>query len=76
MTFKLINTVRHITESHEHRSSVIYFFFIRRLLYVSTLDGKLSALDMTQNGKLEWTVDTGSYIVSSKLITSNYLLFP
>lgn len=30
-----------------------------RLLYVTTLDGRLSALDMTNGGALQWSVETG-----------------
>lgn len=29
------------------------------MLYVTTLDGKLSALDMTSNGSLKWAIETG-----------------
>ncbi|XP_036675161.3 eukaryotic translation initiation factor 2-alpha kinase isoform X1 [Drosophila suzukii] len=31
----------------------------RRLLYISTLDGRLSALDIAKSGKLRWSVPTG-----------------
>ncbi|CAD6996348.1 unnamed protein product [Ceratitis capitata] len=31
----------------------------RRLLYITTLDGRLSALDVSQGGKLRWSVSTG-----------------
>uniref|UniRef100_T1PB13 non-specific serine/threonine protein kinase n=1 Tax=Musca domestica TaxID=7370 RepID=T1PB13_MUSDO len=31
----------------------------RRLLYVSTLDGRLSALDITKGGKMRWSIPTG-----------------
>uniref|UniRef100_A0A1Q3FFI9 non-specific serine/threonine protein kinase n=1 Tax=Culex tarsalis TaxID=7177 RepID=A0A1Q3FFI9_CULTA len=30
-----------------------------RLLYVSTLDGRMSALDMTNGGALRWSIETG-----------------
>uniref|UniRef100_A0A336MCR2 non-specific serine/threonine protein kinase n=1 Tax=Culicoides sonorensis TaxID=179676 RepID=A0A336MCR2_CULSO len=39
----------------------------KRLLYVSTLDGKLSALDITKNGELKWSVDTGEPLLSSSI---------
>ncbi|XP_065367784.1 eukaryotic translation initiation factor 2-alpha kinase [Calliphora vicina] len=31
----------------------------RRLLYVTTLDGRLTALDITKSGKLRWSIPTG-----------------
>ncbi|XP_075147017.1 pancreatic eIF-2alpha kinase [Haematobia irritans] len=31
----------------------------RRLLYVTTLDGRLSALDITKGGKMRWSIPTG-----------------
>ncbi|KAH8278465.1 hypothetical protein KR018_003841 [Drosophila ironensis] len=31
----------------------------RRLLYITTLDGRLSALDIAKSGKLRWSVPTG-----------------
>ncbi|XP_016972329.1 eukaryotic translation initiation factor 2-alpha kinase isoform X1 [Drosophila rhopaloa] len=31
----------------------------RRLLYITTLDGRLSALDVAKSGKLRWSVPTG-----------------
>ncbi|KAH8383200.1 hypothetical protein KR009_007268 [Drosophila setifemur] len=31
----------------------------RRLLYITTLDGRLSALDIAKSGKLRWSVSTG-----------------
>ena len=34
------------------------FDFLFRLLYVTTLDGTLSTLDLTKNGTLHWKVDT------------------
>lgn len=39
----------------------------RRLLYVTTLDGKMSALDIANKGKLHWTISTdpGALISSS-----------
>lgn len=33
--------------------------YYSRLVYVSTLDGKLSALDVTDSGKLKWSIPTG-----------------
>ncbi|XP_063695629.1 eukaryotic translation initiation factor 2-alpha kinase [Culicoides brevitarsis] len=39
----------------------------KRLLYVSTLDGKLSALDITKNGETKWSVDTGEPLLSSSI---------
>lgn len=31
----------------------------RQHVYVSTLDGKLSALDVLDNGNLKWSINTG-----------------
>lgn len=36
-------------------------------MYVTTLDGKLSALDVANNGKVKWTVDTGEPLLSSSI---------
>lgn len=43
------------------------FYVFDRLLYVSTLDGKISALDLLNNGELKWAMDTtpGQMISSS-----------
>lgn len=37
----------------------ISFPFAHRLLYITTLDGRLSALDIGKSGKLRWSVPTG-----------------
>ncbi|EDV47885.1 eukaryotic translation initiation factor 2-alpha kinase isoform X1 [Drosophila erecta] len=40
----------------------------RRLLYISTLDGRLSALDIAKSGKLRWSVPTGpGSLISSSI---------
>ncbi|XP_030568124.1 eukaryotic translation initiation factor 2-alpha kinase isoform X2 [Drosophila novamexicana] len=31
----------------------------RRLLYITTLDGRLSALDIAKSGKIRWSIETG-----------------
>ncbi|XP_032595670.1 eukaryotic translation initiation factor 2-alpha kinase isoform X2 [Drosophila grimshawi] len=31
----------------------------RRLLYITTLDGRLSALDISKSGKMRWSIETG-----------------
>lgn len=39
-----------------------------RLLFVTTLDGKLSALDMSDNGALKWSIETKpDYLLSSSI---------
>lgn len=44
-------------------------------MYVSTLDGKVSALDLTKSGEVKWSVDTGTPLLSSSIhkldLTSN-----
>ncbi|XP_060646711.1 eukaryotic translation initiation factor 2-alpha kinase isoform X1 [Drosophila nasuta] len=48
----------------------------RRLLYVTTLDGRLSALDIANSGKMRWSIETGpGPLISSSIhrleLTSN-----
>lgn len=45
----------------------VWFFRHFRLVYVSTLDGTISALDITNNGKLKWKIPTnpGTMLSSS-----------
>ncbi|XP_034485618.1 eukaryotic translation initiation factor 2-alpha kinase [Drosophila innubila] len=44
--------IPHCVEQQERRIG-------RRLLYITTLDGRLSALDIAKSGKLRWSIETG-----------------
>lgn len=60
---KNLNRMR--TEQRKEIHKIIFFFF--RLLYVSTLDGRVSALDILSDGEKKWTINTtpGQMISSS-----------
>lgn len=61
--FSFIST----TQDNEILLSIYSFHFLCSLLYVSTLDGKVSALDILDDGQKKWTINTtpGPMISSS-----------
>jgi eukaryotic translation initiation factor 2-alpha kinase 3 len=40
-----------------------------RLAYIATLDGQITALDLTNKGEVKWTLPTGSDLISSSIHT-------
>lgn len=39
--------------------STLFVISCNRLLYITTLDGRLSALDIANSGKMRWSIETG-----------------
>lgn len=50
-----------------HRIDCFFYLIFSHVLYVISLDGKITAIDAQENGRQLWTVDTGSALVDSSL---------
>ena len=51
-----------------HPNLVLFIFTYRSLVIISTLDGRIAALDAENHGKKQWDLDVGSgSLVSSSL---------
>uniref|UniRef100_A0A3B4AEJ2 Eukaryotic translation initiation factor 2-alpha kinase 3 n=1 Tax=Periophthalmus magnuspinnatus TaxID=409849 RepID=A0A3B4AEJ2_9GOBI len=67
--FKTLTSNEHATATHySHSSIVLYILVLRSLVIISTLDGRISALDPHNQGRKQWDLDVGSgCLVSSSL---------